>query len=761
MLAILAGRTSPYLNTKPKRRHSSCTTNPSRNAYAQDSLLTCGWSRPRVPKVTSLSISVIAKCAIPIALLIASVTWGQETPRPNAIATQLTTQPTLDGDVKDDPAWRSVTPITDFTQWQPTNGAPATRKTEVYFAFSDEFVHVGVICHEPSQDDIILSSDGFQSDSFAMAIDTFLNGQTGFMFGTNPIGVEYDASLDHEYADWNWSTTWKVRSKYIDEGWSAEFEIPFTSLRYGSEEVQTWGVNFARISRKINEQSHWAPLPIQFTTYRLSLAGRISGIKVPGYHQNLTITPYVLGGVVESGGSSDAATDRENDFGFDLKYSVTQSLTLDATYNTDFAQVELDKLQVNLGRFNLFFPETRPFFLENAGLFQVGFGGVQLFHSRNIGIEPGGLKLPLTGGARVTGKVGTSNNVGLLFVRAESGEYLPQNDFFVGRFNREMKNRSSLGVILVNREGGDTENQTLGVDGKWGIGERTDFQGYIGKTNTPGISEDDHSFGFGSNYRSSVWNLNFGLAEVGSGFNPEVGFTPRVGYRALSGGVNHTTSFPEKGGLKEWNQILFYDSFWDFDGYQESGFGHLETWWLWENGADFWPVINLVSEGVKEDFDIVGVTVPAGDYDNLQFSINTTSPSTKPLRATLRLLQGGFYNGDIFNAGLFLAYRVENKWDISASYNHNNIDLPTKDSAFTADLARLGVTYMFSAKARLSAQVQHNLAEDIFATNIRFSWLRTANTGFYLVYSEFDERRGIGANRKQLVLKYTHLFDVL
>ena len=229
----------------------------------------------------------------------------------------------------------------------------------------------------------------------------------------------------------------------------------------------------------------------------------------------------------------------------------------------------------------------------------------------------------------------------------------------------------------------------------------------------------------------------------------------------MSGGVNHTTSFPERGGLKEWNQILFYDSFWDFDGYQESGFGHLETWWLWENGADFWPVINLVSEGVKEDFDIVGVTIPAGDYDNLQFSINTTSPSTKPLRATLRLLQGGFYNGDIFNAGLFLAYRVENKWDISASYNHNNIDLPTRGSAFTADLARLGVTYTFSAKARLSALIQHNLAEDILSTNVRFSWLRTANTGFYLVYSEFDERRGIGANRKQLVLKYTHLFDVL
>ncbi|MCY4096101.1 MAG: DUF5916 domain-containing protein [Gammaproteobacteria bacterium] len=761
MLATHAGEPTPYVNAKPKRRHASCAAYPARNHYAQTSFLGFGWIRPCLRKVKPRASSLVSTCVIAATISLTIGVWAQEPPRPHVVASKLEKLPTLDGDVKGDPAWQSLTPITNFTQWQPTNGAPATRRTEVYFAYSDEFVHVGVICHEPSQDDIIISSDGFQSDSFAMAIDTFRNAQTGFMFGTNPIGVEYDASLDNEYADWNWSTSWKVRTKYIDEGWSAEFEIPFTSLRYGNDEVQTWGVNFARISRKINEQSHWAALPIQFSTYRLSLAGQIGGIKVPRYRQNLKITPYALSGIVKSEGASVNSTDRENDLGFDLKYSVTRSLTLDATYNTDFAQVELDQLQVNLGRFNLFFPETRPFFLENAGLFYVGFGGVQLFHSRNIGIEPGGLKLPLTGGARITGKVGSSNNLGMLFVRAESGEYLPQNDFFVGRFNREMKNRSSLGFIFVNREGGDTENQTFGIDGKWGVGEHTDFQGYVGKTNTPGIKDDDHAFALGSNYRSSVWNLNLGLAEVGSGFNPEVGFTSRIGYRAVSGGIHHTTSFPEKGGLKEWNQILFLDGFWDFDGYLESGFGHLETWWLWENGADFWPVINLVSEGVKYDFDIVGVTIPAGDYDNLEFSINTTSPSTKPLRATLRLSQGGFYNGDRFNAGLYLAYRVENKWDISASYTHNNIDLPTKDSAFTADLARLGVTYMFSAKARLSALVQHNIAEDIFATNVRFSWLRTANTGFYLVYSEFDERRGIGANRKQLVLKYTHLFDVL
>lgn len=760
MLATLAGRTKPYLNADTKRCRCRRAIYLRRQFDVQNRNAWSNRFRSRVANSRISARTLISVVAV-VAIALALGTSAQETPRPSVVASKLTTLPTLDGEVSGDPAWQSLTPITDFTQWQPTNGAPATRKTEVYFAYSDEFLHIGVICHEASQDDIVVSSNGFQSDSFAMAIDTFLNGQSGFMFGTNPIGAEYDAAINDELADWNWSTTWKVRTKYIEEGWSAEFEIPFTSIRYGSDEVQTWGVNFARVTRKNNEQSHWASMPPQFTTFRLSLAGKITDIRVPSHRQNLKISPYVLGGVVESKGSNDSMTERESDFGFDLKYSLTRSLTLDATYNTDFAQVESDQLQINLGRFSLFFPETRPFFLENAGMFQVGFSGLQLFHSRNIGIEPTGRKLPLTGGARVTGKVGASNNVGLLFVRAESGEFLPQNDFFVGRFNREMQNRSSLGFIVVNREGGESENQTFGVDGRLGIGEHTDFVGHIGKTNTPGITEDDHSLFLGGSYRSAVWNLSSGYAEVGEGFNPEVGFTSRVGYRAVSGGLHHTTAYPDEGGLKEWNQIMFYDAFWDFDGYLESGFVHLETWWLWENGADFWPVVNLITEGVKEEFSIVGVTIPAGDYDTVEYSINGSTPSTRPLRASFRLSQGGFYNGDRFNADLFVNYRVENKWDIFAAYIHNDIDLPTKDSAFTVDLARVGVTYTFSAKAQMSALVQHNLAEDIFATNIRLSWLRTASTGFYLVYSEFDERRGVGANRKELVLKYTHLFDVL
>ena len=281
------------------------------------------------------------------------------------------------------------------------------------------------------------------------------------------------------------------------------------------------------------------------------------------------------------------------------------------------------------------------------------------------------------------------------------------------------------------------------------------------KPTQPDISESDHALGMHSNYQSPVWNFNFAYGEVGEGFNPEVGFTSRTGYRAISAGTRHTTTFADPGGLHEWNQIFFVDAFWDFDGYLESSYAHLETWWLWENGGDFWPVINRQSEGVKQDFYIVDVLVPAGDYENFIFGINAGSPSTHPLRAFIGLGHGGFYNGDRFNADVSVSYRIENKWDIFASYTHNNIDLPTKDSAFTVDLARIGVTYPFTAKARLSALIQYNVAEEIFASNVRFSWLRTASTGFYVAYSEFDERRGVGTKRQELALKYTHLFDVL
>ena len=280
-----------------------------------------------------------------------------------------------------------------------------------------------------------------------------------------------------------------------DQGWSAEFEIPFKSLRYGAADVQTWGINFQRNIRRRNEVVYWSPLPQQHNLFRVSQAGTLRGIAPPS-QRNFKITPYALG-QFERGGAING-TDFTEEFGLDAKYSITPSLTLDITYNTDFAQVEVDELQVNLDRFSLFFPEKRPFFLENAGQFAVGSPReVELFFSRRIGVGGGGVQLPIDGGVRLSGKVGQATNVGFLQMRSEAidGE-APENDYTVARVSQELANRSAVGLMFVQRDGdgsvsGDADsdyNRTYAIDGRWGIGENLLLKGYYAQSETPGRS---------------------------------------------------------------------------------------------------------------------------------------------------------------------------------------------------------------------------------------------------------------------------------
>ena len=221
-----------------------------------------------------------------------------------------------------------------------------------------------------------------------------------------------------------------------DVGWTAEFAIPFRTLRFPSGEVQAWGVNFQRNIRNRNEQLYWAPLPRQYNLNRLSLAGELQGLSVP-LQRNLKLSPYVLGESVRR--TAERTTTSTGEFGADLKSSVTPSLTLDATYNTDSAQVEVDDQQINLDRFNLFFPEKRPFFLENAGLFSVGQpGSVEIFFSRRIGIGDSGEQIPILGGGRLSGKIGTNTNIGFLNMQTESmsAKGTPSQNFTVARVRR-------------------------------------------------------------------------------------------------------------------------------------------------------------------------------------------------------------------------------------------------------------------------------------------------------------------------------------
>ena len=446
---------------------------------------------------------------------------GTSAPRPVMQASALSVAPLLDGEVLADTAWQGVSPATDFWQTQPNEGQAATQRTEVYIGFLDEALYIGMVAYDDNPDGIIVTdtrrdSGLDETDSFRVIIDGLLDRQNGYVFGTNPAGMEYDAQVVKEGLggafgaggfNLNWDASWSVQARISEIGWSAEMRIPFKSLRYGSGDEQVWGINFQRNIRRNNEEVYWAPLSRQRDLNRVSEAGTVEGI-VPPPQRNLQFTPYALA-KARRGGEIDG-TETDTEFGFDIKYSITPSLTLDATYNTDFAQVEADHRQINLDRFNLFFPEKRPFFLENAGQFTVGNGEeVELFFSRRIGIGEEGEVIPIEGGLRVSGKVGGSTNVGFLYMASEAvDEIAPGNQFIVARINQELPSRSAIGAILIDRNGDGSylvadpadNNRSYGIDGGVGIGEYTIISGWGAITDTPELDVDDHAFSVKSDY---------------------------------------------------------------------------------------------------------------------------------------------------------------------------------------------------------------------------------------------------------------------
>jgi len=699
-------------------------------------------------------------------------------------ASQLSIAPQMDGQVAGDPAWAGVVPATGFSQVQPDEGMPATQRTEVYIGYSETSLFIGLIAYEEDPSRLIVSDSRRDSslantDSFQVIIDGQLDRQNGYIFGTNPAGMQYDAQVIKEGStgqfgsggggfNLNWDGSWTVQATITDVGWSAEMEIPFTTLRYARGENQEWGINFQRNIRHNNEIVYWAPLSRQRNLNRVSEAGSLQGIAPPAA-RNLQITPYALtkwqeGGTIEG-------TDSDQEIGFDIKYSLTPSLTLDATYNTDFAQVESDEFVVNLDRFSIFLPEKRPFFLENAGQFTVGNGReVELFFSRRIGIGDGEA-VPIEGGVRLSGKVGNSTNVGFLYMADEGIDGIaPQNNYVVARVNQELSNRSSIGALIVSRDGDGSlsapgekdENQTYAIDGRWGVGDNLIFEGWLAKTSTPGLNDDDHAFALKMNYDSAKWSSRVEFTEVTEDFNPEVGFLRRDDYKRAQVFIMRRFRPDDLWGLLEVRPHAMVQNYWDQDGFLETGFQHYDTHWEFKNGYRLDTGINYLTDGLKEPFEIVdGVFVQPGTYSGPEAALAFHTDLSAPLSFNLRVNKGDRFGGDRTLIQPTVKFRIGETFSTEFAVVYNDFDLPVPGGDFSVTLSRMRVSYSFTPQMLLQALVQYNDDSRVLATNLRFSMLRTANTGLFIVYNEFDEQiPGALPKGKEFIIKYNYMFDV-
>jgi hypothetical protein len=683
----------------------------------------------------------------------------------------------------DDVAWEIAPVLSGFVQRFPFEGRAASERTEVRVLADESAIYVGVWAFD-SEPGRIVDGESIrdasleESDAVLLIFDTFADRRNGFVFGTNPSGIEYDGQVVNEGEgggggavgnrqqggagggfNRNWDGSWDVATSRDERGWYAEFRIPFSTLRYGSGAEQSWGFNVARRIRRHNEESLWSPVSTQFSLYRVSSAGTLRGL-TPPTQRTLTVTPYVLGSTYRDWAAGDTRYDNTGEFGADAKVQVTQGITLDVTYNTDFAQVEVDEAQINLTRFSIRFPEKRPFFLENSGLFTLGVGQSELFFSRRIGIVSG-RQVPVLGGARLSGRT-AGFNVGMLHIRTEElGTLVPEQSYSVARLARELPNRSRIGAIFVHKDASTGDNSTYGVDGQIGIGEQFTLSSFGGWTDTPGLDGKNHVFSASGAYSGRDLRLNGNFREVGDAFNPEVGFAPRVDYRYYQAMwmyvIRPSQIFRELRPHMSWETYRNLGT-----GFEESARVHVDVHFEFPGGGLFSPATDYSIEGLDAPFEVSpGVTVPAGTYEGWEAAWRFNTNRSATLSFDGGIDWGTFLSGQRRGGFGGLTYRLGDAFTSSIRYTHHDIDLPQGD--FVTRLLTWRAGYFFTPRINVQSLIQYSDQADTWAANLRFGWLNTAGTGLFVV---FNEARGVGPLDRDtplnrgLIVKFNRQFDL-
>ena len=703
-------------------------------------------------------------------------------------------RPVIDGKISEE-VWSAEAAYSAFTQQEPSQGQPATERTDVWFFMDETNLYVAVVCYDTEPNSLVVSQSRRDAnlgdtDSVQILLDTFNDGQNAFVFGTNPFGIEYDAQVMGEGQTGGggfrggglnlaWDADWTVRASPSERGWEAEFAIPLRTLRYEPGQDRVWGVNVQRNIRRKNEQVFLAPVPRGYSLQRVSVAGKLNGLNLPS-RRDLKFTPFVAGSFNDDKTLLTDTVDRGGDIGLDVKWGVRADLTLDLSVNTDFAQVEADEEQVNLTRFALFFPEKRSFFLENAQVFQLGQPReIDLFFSRRIGLA-GGQPVDIIGAGRLSGKLG-GNNVGFLNVQTDSavdrrtGATISQaNNFSVVRVQREV-GRSNFGAMFVNRQGvgdlatADDYNRSLGLDLAWQATTNGKLFAFIARTDSPASKGGaDYAGRVYYNYANNLWSGNAGYSQVGEDFNPEVGFLPRRAYRKLQGRY----ALDYQPGRSTWLRRIAphasFDATMNLQNELETSQGHWHFLDFRTNsGARFGYVINTEQDRPRQPFrvysDVTGrtVTIPAGNYAWTQGMFEGNTDPSAPINASLRQRIGRFYDGDFLGWDATVGFRFGARLISEIGWDHSDIDLP--GGSFTTDLIPIKVSYSFTSLANLQALIQYNKQRSTISSNIRLALLDRSNTGLFLVYN--DRRDTSSFTREELlgrsfIIKYTRLLEL-
>ena len=739
--------------------------------------------------------SPIAEAALALALFTGTAWGGQpqdgSTPSPagasrNGIdyatarfertvhALRIDEPPTLDGRLSE-PAWQRAEPAKGFVQWNPDPGMPASDDTEVRFLYDDHNLYVGLRAWDSDPEHMTVTElkedfDGPQSDTIGIFIDTLHDQKSGFYFGTNPVGARRDFQVfdDDALRNVDWDGVWDVKAVIDESGWMAEYIIPFKTLRFSDSPEQSWGLNILRRIRRKNEESHWSPLPLRYRIGRASMAGTLTGLENIHQGRNLKIKPFVTSSVVSLPATAARRT-LDGDVGVDLKYGVRPSVTLDLTYRTDFSQVEADQQQVNLTRFNLFFPEKREFFLENSGIFTIAGGGasggstsanVVPFFSRRIGLSASGAPIPLLGGARLSGKV-RKYDIGVLAMRTDPADAAPSDSFLVGRVRNNFGNGSSIGAIATSRQStaNADHNRLYGADTLIRLFQRKlELTSYFMRTESPGRRGNDQARLFDATWRADVYTLSASYEDVQPNFRPEVGFVRRTDTRHASGDASWRPRPRNRSLIRNYTLGIVSDFFSDSTGRPETREHRANAGILFQNSSAVSVNTTLITDRLDQPFEIVrSVVIPTGEYDYLRYGVSYNTDAGRVLSATAALAGGEFWDGHSRSVSGSVEMKPNYHFNMEFTFNRNDVTLPYGDFATTLVGTRL--LWAFTSKAFLNSFLQYNATTKQFSANTRFNVIHRPLSDLFVVYNERRDTTSGALVERGLIVKFTNLFD--
>lgn len=697
-----------------------------------------------------------------------------------ARALRIYSQINLDGSL-DESVWGEAPANSGFLQKEPREGEPATEQTEFKVLYNEKSVYFGIICFDsdPAQikaTELRRDNDLEKDDSIAIILDTFHDHRNAFLFKTNPLGTQFDALITEEGRDVNsnWDETWRVEARITEFGWVVEIEIPFKTLRVKQNGQQVWGLDLQRIIRRKNEFTFWNSYRRNFKFEQVSQAGHLLGVEKIEAGFRLRVKPFVVAGISRTEVGRDPGTDNLTEVGLETaKYRITPSLTADFTFNTDFAQTDVDDQRVNLTQFPLFFPEKREFFLENAGIFRLnaelgehpGSRDLVLFFSRRIGLSERGEPIPILGGARVTGRAGAFT-LGLLNIQTERQGELPGSNFSVFRIKRDILSRSTIGALFTNRQSKQDNdfNRLYALDTNFVFFKNLNVQSFIAKSTTPEVRGDDLSLFGKITWDNDFLTIGTGHLTVQPNFNPELGFVQREDIRKTIGDF----AVKPRPGIRSVRQLIlraFLEYFADNENRVKLKNNHYTLDVIFERGDLIRVAVHDKFERVDRPFRIApSVVVPPGIYKggniNIEYNLD---PSKRITGAPIieYLGEWGFFGGKRNTVRLNPFIKFSERLSIDARYEINRVTLPFGN--FTAHVLNARVNYSFSKKLLTSTTIQYNsTSNNLIGLNFRLNYIYRPNDDFFFIYNQaqnLSEGIGQGLINRSVMVKLTHSFD--